>query len=129
MAQEPADSTHPRIFMRKGEQKALVDNIAADAAWTQMHEAFIEECDFLCNVAPMERVLEGPRLHGVSCEVLRRVLFLSYGWRTTGEERFAKRAEKEALQVCRNFVDWNPKHFLDVAEMTVAAPVTASPPA
>lgn len=123
MAQEPADSTHPRIFMRKGEQKALVDNIAADAAWTQMHEAFIEECDFLCNVAPMERILEGPRLHGVSCEVLRRVLFLSYGWRTTGEERFAKRAEKEALQVCRNFVDWNPKHFLDVAEMTVAVAI------
>ena len=49
MAQGPADSTHPRIFMRKGEQKALVDNIVADAAWMQMHEAFIEECDFLCN--------------------------------------------------------------------------------
>ena len=123
LAQPVADGSHPRLFMRGGQQEALVENIAKDEAWSQMHEAFVAECDFICTLAPMERVLEGPRLHGVSCEVLRRVLFLSYGWRTTGNDKYVLRAEQEMLQVCRNFVDWNPKHFLDVAEMTTAVAI------
>ena len=37
----------------------------------------------------------------------------------SGNEVYAKRAEKEMLAAA-NFSDWNPSHFLDVGEMTVA---------
>lgn len=113
------DTSHPRLFLRSGEEKALLENIGRDSVWTRMHRAVLAECDTMCDIAPMERTLDGPRLHAVSCEVLRRVLFLSYAWRMTGEEKFAARAEREMLHVC-GFTDWNPSHFLDVAEMSTA---------
>ena len=37
----------------------------------------------------------------------------------TGDPRHAERCEQEMLAVAR-FSDWNPSHFLDVAEMTFA---------
>jgi hypothetical protein len=37
----------------------------------------------------------------------------------TGEPKFADRAQKEMLNLAA-FEDWNPTHFLDVAEMTMA---------
>ena len=37
----------------------------------------------------------------------------------TADSRFLKRARQEMLAVA-SFSDWNPSHFLDVAEMTVA---------
>lgn len=114
-----ADTSHPRLFLRAGEEKALLANISCDSVWTRMHRAVVAECDTLCGEAPMERIIEGPRLHAVSCEVLRRVLFLSYAYRMTGEEKYAARAEKEMLYIC-GYVDWNPSHFLDVAEMSTA---------
>ena len=37
----------------------------------------------------------------------------------TGEKRYSDRAEAEMLKAA-SFSDWNPSHFLDVAEMTAA---------
>ena len=51
--------------------------------------------------------------------VLERVCMCSYMYYVTGEEVYARRAEKEMLAAA-NFTDWNPKHFLDVGEMTTA---------
>ena len=118
----PAESfgnDHPRLFLREGEEKALMSNISADKVWSAMHEAILAECDTICDLPCCERVIKGPRMHAVSCEVLRRVLFLSYAYRTGGDEKFADRAEKEMLHAA-GFVDWNPSHFLDVAEMSTA---------
>ena len=44
---------------------------------------------------------------------------LSYAYRTTGELKYAERAEKEMLYMA-GYDNWNPEHFLDVAEMTMA---------
>ena len=43
----------------------------------------------------------------------------SYMYLVSGDEMYARRAEKEML-AASNFTDWNPKHFLDVGEMTTA---------
>lgn len=110
---------HPRLFLSGNTDQALVRNIAMDPGWRRMHRDIVTECDTICTLAPMQRILEGPRLHAVSCEVLRRVFFLSYAWRTEKERKYADRAIEEMLAVC-DFTDWNPKHFLDVAEMTTA---------
>ena len=58
----------------------------------------------------------------VSRETLRRVLLLGYAYRMTGDSRYAQRAEQEFLTVSA-FSDWNPSHYLDVAEMTTAVAV------
>ncbi len=52
-------------------------------------------------------------------KALYRIFMLSYAYRTTGELKFAERAEKEMLYMA-GYDNWNPEHFLDVAEMTMA---------
>jgi hypothetical protein len=58
----------------------------------------------------------------VSRESLRRIFYLSYAWRLTHKKKFLDRGEDELLTASR-FQDWNPSHFLDVAEMTMAVAI------
>ena len=110
---------HPRILMFAGDEQQIKTNIAADPVWNKMHQSIIDECDNILTLPASERILEGRRLLGVSREALRRIFYLSYTYRMTGQEKYAERAEKEMLAVSA-FSDWNPSHFLDVAEMTMA---------
>jgi len=110
---------HPRLLMLKGEEKALVKKIRKDAYWKEMQANLVAECDTIIDLPVLTRQMTGRRLLGVSREALRRIFDLSYAYRTTGQKKYAQRAEQEML-VCANFTDWNPSHFLDVGEMTLA---------
>jgi hypothetical protein len=110
---------HPRILLFKGEEAKIKKALDSEAIWASVHRVILADCDALLKEAPVERILTGRRLLGKSREALRRIFFLSYAARMTGEDRYAKRAEQELLAVSR-FADWNPSHFLDVAEMTMA---------
>lgn len=54
-----------------------------------------------------------------SRKAMTRIFYCAYAYRMTGEKRYLERAETDIMQVC-SFPDWNPPHFLDVAEMAVA---------
>jgi hypothetical protein len=109
---------HPRILLLKGEENSIKQSIATNPTWEKMHLAILRECDSIINLELLERIQIGRRLLDKSRECLRRVFYLSYAYRMTGEEKYFLRAEKEMLNVSR-FSDWNPPHFLDVAEMTM----------
>ena len=79
----------------------------------------MDESENLLQQEPLERIQIGRRLLSTSREYLRRVLYLSYAYRMTGDERFSAHAERHLLKAA-GFSDWNPTHFLDVAEMTMA---------
>lgn len=113
---------HPRILLLKGEEKIIKQTIASSATWQRMHSAIITECDNIIGLPPVERVQIGRRLLDKSREALRRIFYLSYAYRMTGEEKYFTRCEKEMLTIS-NFRDWNPSHFLDVAEMTMAVSI------
>jgi hypothetical protein len=113
---------HPRLLLLKGEEKALLTQIRKYPQWQTVHKAMLDECDRLLDVAAVERIKIGKRLLDKSRECLRRVFMLSYAYRTTGEQKYLVRAEKELLAVAA-FEDWNPTHFLDVAEMTMAVAI------
>jgi hypothetical protein len=113
---------HPRILLLKNEEQKILKTISADKIWTNSQEAIIAECNRLLTEPTLERKQIGRRLLGVSREALRRIFHLSYAFRTTGNAAFARRAEKEMLAVS-GFTDWNPSHFLDVAEMTMAVAI------
>src|SRR5688572_12687270 len=110
--------SHPRLLLFKGEENALKKTINADPIWAKMQQAITNESDSLLTVAPIERIQIGRRLLSKSREALRRLFFLSYSYRTTGNEKYFERAEQELLKIS-GFTDWNPSHFLDVAEMTM----------
>lgn len=106
----------------KGEEAKIKSTIAKDAVWANTHKAIIDESDRLMQIAPIQRIQIGRRLLDKSREALRRLFFLSYAYRTTEEKKYLDRAEKEMLAIA-GFSDWNPSHFLDVAEMTMAVAI------
>ncbi|MDR2773586.1 MAG: hypothetical protein LBC19_02380 [Tannerella sp.] len=110
---------HPRLMLLKGEEQKIKDIIVSDPVRAKLHRAIIDECDKIIVLTELERVMTGKRLLSVSREAIRRIFYLSYAVRMTGEDKYRAKAEKEMLAIS-TFKDWNPSHFLDVAEMTMA---------
>lgn len=113
---------HPRILLLNGEERGIKNMVMADQTWGKLHKGILAECDNLLDIEPVKRIQIGRRLLDKSRECLRRVFYLSYAWRMTGDRKYLQRAEKEMLAVSA-FSDWNPTHFLDVAEMTMAVSI------
>jgi len=113
---------HPRLLLLKNEEKQMLKTLKQNATLQSVHESIIEACDSMLNEPPVLHVKVGRRLLDKSRTCLRRVFFLSYAWRLTHEKKYLARAEKEMLAVSA-FSDWNPSHFLDVAEMTSAVAI------
>lgn len=118
----PAAQGHPRLLFLKSDEAIIHRNIQQDTLWANLHQQILKEADVLLLKEPLVRKQIGRRLLGVSREMLRRTLFWSYAYRMTQQPKYAQRAEKELLQICQ-FTDWNPSHFLDVAEMTTAVAI------
>jgi hypothetical protein len=114
--------SHPRIMLFDGEENGVKQTIASDASWKAIHQFILDESNKIIAKKPVERILIGRRLLDKSREALRRIFFLSYSWRMTSEPKYLERAEAELLAVS-SFTDWNPSHFLDVAEMTMAVSI------
>lgn len=110
---------HPRLLLLKGEEEKIKIALQANPLLEQVHIGILAKCDQFIAVAPVERIKIGIRLLDKSRTCLQRVFYLSYAWRMTHQQKYLKRAEKEMLAAAA-FEDWNPSHFLDVAEMTMA---------
>ena len=118
----PAPCDHPRLVLRAGEEATVREAIAKGGMAKEAYSYIKAFSDKLLTIPPMERVMTGRRLLHVSREVLKRVLYLSTMYRLDGRQEYLDRAAEEMLAVCR-FTDWNPSHFLDVAEMTMAVSI------
>ncbi len=114
--------SHPRILLLKGEEKTIQQSIVVNPTWTKMHQAIIKASDDMLDKPVLERKLEGIRLLDVSREALRRIFYLSYAYRISGEKKYAQHAEKELLAVSA-FSDWQPPHFLGVAELALGVSI------
>lgn len=115
-------SEHPRLLLKKGDESKIIELIGNDSIMKKIHYGILSECNkYLCE-NPLERVKIGRRLLSTSREALKRIFYLSYIYRISNNEKYAERARLELLQVC-TFSDWNPSHFLDVGEMTMAVAI------
>lgn len=112
-------ASHPRLLTNADDWKQLAQRRAAEPDLAAYHDALIAAARKELTSTPSTYHKTGKRLLAVSRTVLERIALLSYAWRTTGDNAFARRAETEMLTVAA-FNDWNPSHFLDVAEMTAA---------
>lgn len=112
-------STHPRLLATREQLASLSRTLDKDPLRKQLADSVIQQADALCGVEPIERKLVGRRLLSVSRRCVERVLILASAYHLSGDTRYADRCRKEMLAAAR-FSDWNPSHFLDVAEMTFA---------
>lgn len=113
---------HPRLLLRSGDAEAIRALPSKSANARAVHDKIMGEADKMLAAEPVRRVMTGRRLLSVSREALRRIFYLSYAYLATDDVRYAARAEREMLAVCE-FEDWNPSHFLDVGEMTMAVAI------
>tara|TARA_R110002072_G_scaffold273219_3_gene433752 strand:+ start:36798 stop:38741 length:1944 start_codon:yes stop_codon:yes gene_type:complete len=125
LPQQPADleqrlqkepRAHPRLFL---DERGLASLKQLVAAQTPLQTFVLKSAEKILTATPVKRKMIGRRLLGVSRTCLKRVVYLAFAHRMTGDERFAARAQREMLAAA-SFQDWNPSHFLDVAEMTAA---------
>ncbi|HEU5079098.1 MAG TPA: heparinase II/III family protein [Opitutaceae bacterium] len=110
---------HPRLFANNADWDELKGRISADKRLADVNAVIIADARVCLRLRPLERHLIGRRMLAVSRALVPRILSLSYAWRVTGETEFARRAETEMLAAAA-FTDWNPSHFLDVAEAVAA---------
>lgn len=110
---------HPRLFISKGASETFVERVRGDRVLSDFADYVIGQADLLISESPVVRELEGRRLLAVSRECLRRIVYWGVAYQLTGDAAYADRARDEMLAAAA-FKDWNPDHFLDVAEMTTA---------
>ena len=115
----PEPCGHPRLILKEGEETRIREATFQGGLTGEAYSYIKDYSNKLMTTPPCERVMTGRRLLHVSREVLKRVFYLSTVYRLDGGRKYLDRAVEEMLAVCR-FSDWNPSHFLDVAEMTMA---------
>ena len=113
---------HPRILLLANEESGIQKNIEQDKNWALIHQNILDEATEIISLPTLERIQVGRRLLDKSREALRRLFILSYAYRMTNEKKYFDRCEAELLKISQ-FTDWNPSHFLDVAEMTMAVSI------
>lgn len=112
-------ASHPRLILQDGDVQAIKGFYDRSANAKRVHDKILSDCKQLLVESPVVRKVTGRRLLSVSREALKRIFYLSYAYIITEDTRYAERAEREMLAICE-FEDWNPSHFLDVGEMTMA---------
>ena len=118
-AAKAAATPHPRLFADAAGFAALKARAASDAYVKMGAEHVRARADLVLGTKPVARVLEGRRLLGVSRTALFRINTLALAYRLYGDRVHLDRAVAELRAVCA-FSDWNPSHYLDVAEMSLA---------
>lgn len=107
---------HPRLILNDENFAKLKDRSGTDAALDRIVRHVIEDAKVAMSLPPLQHKLKGPRLLHVSRDCLSRIQNLALAYRWTGERKYAEKAIENMLTVSK-FENWNPFHFLDVAEM------------
>ena len=110
---------HPRLLLDVADLPQMREQVVKNPLLLRIHESIMDYANQSLTKPVNERVLQGIRLLQVSVDNLTCIFYNSYAYRMTGEEKYARRAITEMLAAA-SFDDWNPSHFLDVAEMTFA---------
>ena len=110
---------HPRLMVLDDQIKKVQGLIQTDATAADTLRRLKAQAEKMLDQPPPEHVLIGPRMLAQSRQALSVISTTAGLYRLTGDVRYAERAKKEMLAVAA-FADWNPSHFLDVAEMTNA---------
>jgi hypothetical protein len=113
---------HPRLLFTDDQLATALADAKTDPLRARLHAAIVALAEGDLKKAPIQHVLVGPRLLDQSRACIARVLNGAMAYRLTGDKRFAERAKKE-LFTAAAFPDWNPSHFLDVAEMSFAVAI------
>ncbi len=111
---------HPRLLATSAEFATLRTQVEKNPRLKQWHEKLRASGEKILTQEPSKyEIPDGKRLLATSRRVLDRVSRLALLYRLDGDKKWQNRAWNE-LNDAAKFKDWNPSHFLDTAEMTMA---------
>jgi hypothetical protein len=107
----------PRLLASTADVKRAASISRSESNAAELRARVKRSADGLVGRSPDSYRRVGPRLqfHGYK----NRIATLAVAWKLEGDRRYAQQAERELLAATR-FPDWNPRHYLDTAEMTAA---------
>ncbi|RIH63434.1 hypothetical protein D1164_19830 [Mariniphaga sediminis] len=114
--------SQPRLVLNAVTERNLKNKLKTDPVVQNMYKAIQLNAERIQQEPFLERIKIGRRLLSVSREMLYRMNMLGMVYRIDKDPKVLKRINDEVVAVC-NFSDWNPSHFLDVAEMSMAVAI------
>jgi hypothetical protein len=112
----------PRLVVNAPAERLLRKKLKSDPVVQNMYKAIALNAEKIQGEPLLERIQTGRRLLSVSREMLYRMNMLGMVYLIEKDPEVLQRINDEVIAVC-NFSDWNPSHFLDVAEMSLAVAI------
>lgn len=112
----------PKLILTKPLRRNLQQKLNSDPVIKNVYRAIELNAAKILEQPLLERIQTGRRLLHVSREMLYRMNVLGMVYQVDKNKEILDRINDEILAVC-NFSDWNPSHFLDVAEMAMAVAI------
>lgn len=117
--QENLRSESPRLILNQDKLEVFLEKVHSDPIVSNVYQAIRREADWVIDQPLLHREMIGRRLLNVSRKMLHRMNVLATVYLVEKDQGVLERIDDELLVVCQ-FEDWNPEHFLDVAEMAMA---------
>ena len=111
--------SHPRLGLTPAIEDDIRTRLKTDPVLQNVFQAMKLNSDEILGEPLLTRKKTGRRLLSVSREMLWRINVLGFLYRMEKSPVILDRINDELLAVAA-FSDWNPSHFLDVAEMSMA---------
>ncbi len=111
--------SQPRLVFNASILNDLKKNMKTDPVLQNMYKSIQKNAQSIFDKPLLERKMVGRRLLSTSREMLWRINMLGFVYLMEKDQRVLERINDELIAVCK-FTDWNPSHYLDVAEMSTA---------
>lgn len=114
----------PRLVLNEKIEKNLKNKLNSDPVIQNVYKAIKLEAERVFDKPiinldiPLEERSQDNQLD-ISRDMLNRINMLTMVYRIEKDSRILNRINEEVIAAC-NFPSWNPKHFLDVSEMSLA---------
>ncbi|MEZ5038478.1 MAG: heparinase II/III family protein [Saprospiraceae bacterium] len=113
------NKANPRLILTPAIEKDLKKKLKSEPVVKNYYEAIQLNANKIQKEPLLVREMIGRRLLSTSREMLYRMGILGMAYRMEKSPALLKRIDEEVIAVCQ-FTDWNPSHYLDVAEMSLA---------
>lgn len=112
----------PKLVLTESRETLLESKLKNDGPVAAYYEYLKKMADQIIGKPVLKREKVGKRLLGVSRDAVLRIGTLALVYRIERKGQYLDRLAEE-LDAVSNFSDWNPSHFLDVAEMSYAVAI------
>jgi hypothetical protein len=109
----------PKLILTPQIERNLKSRLKSDPKIQTYYQYLKKESERILEEPLLKRELEGFRLLFVSRTMVERMTTLCIIYRIEKSPEILNRIDEEIKAVCA-FEDWNPQHFLDIAEMSFA---------